>query len=356
MAERVVLHVGLMKSGTTYLQGLLERNQERLLGHGVLFPGPTWDVQARAVNDLLGLTHCEPGDWARTRDALLAHPGTSLLSMEFLANLGAPGIRGLVAELAPAPVEVVITARDLGRGVPALWQESCKNRRTWTWEEYVEGVRTGEDRPGPGRHFWRRAAYGRIARRWATEVGADRVTVVVVPPPGAGPTALWDRFREASGLPADDWLPPARANESLGPAQALLMRRLNEGAGDLGGEQYRQRFKALAKHTLGEQDEAGRIGFTVPPWLHARSREEVGTLEAAGIRVVGDLADLAPLDTPGTDPTEVPVGDVLAAGVRALDTLLREGDDAVRPAAERSGTEGVHRWAPRRPGGDRPRP
>ena len=30
MAERVLLHVGLMKSGTTFIQGRLNANRERL--------------------------------------------------------------------------------------------------------------------------------------------------------------------------------------------------------------------------------------------------------------------------------------------------------------------------------------
>ena len=41
MAERVVVHIGLMKSGTTFLQGRLDANREQLAAQGVLFPGPT---------------------------------------------------------------------------------------------------------------------------------------------------------------------------------------------------------------------------------------------------------------------------------------------------------------------------
>jgi hypothetical protein len=36
----VFFHVGLMKSGTTFLQGRLNANRRLLAEQGVLFPGP----------------------------------------------------------------------------------------------------------------------------------------------------------------------------------------------------------------------------------------------------------------------------------------------------------------------------
>ncbi|TIC84203.1 hypothetical protein [Nocardioides sp. GY 10127] len=345
MAERIVLHVGLMKSGTTYLQGLMEASSDLLADQGVLFPGPTWDAQLRAVNDFLGLPHSRPGDWEALCADVRAHPGTVLLSMEFLANLGPARVRRLVADLGGARTEAVLTVRDLGRSVPALWQETCKNRRTWTWSEYVEGVRRGDDGPGPGRHFWRRCSFATIAARWAQVLGGDRVTVVTVPPPGADPDLLWARFREAVGLADAPWRRPPRANESLGGASARLMRLLNERSGDLGSEQYLHRFKALAKYTLGaDRDSEPRIGFVVPDWLAERSRAEVSALAGSGVRLVGDLDELTPVDTVGSDPETLPTEDLFDAALRALEQLLREGDDALRPPSERTGEEGVHAW------------
>ena len=39
MARRVYLHIGLPKTGTTYLQTLMWNNREVLAGQGVLLPG-----------------------------------------------------------------------------------------------------------------------------------------------------------------------------------------------------------------------------------------------------------------------------------------------------------------------------
>jgi hypothetical protein len=53
MARRVVLHVGAMKSGTSYLQRLLMENRELLGERGVLLPGQSWRDQVRGVVDVL---------------------------------------------------------------------------------------------------------------------------------------------------------------------------------------------------------------------------------------------------------------------------------------------------------------
>ena len=48
MAERVFVHVGTPKSGTTYLQAGLWAQREALGSHGLLFPGRTPFDQNRA--------------------------------------------------------------------------------------------------------------------------------------------------------------------------------------------------------------------------------------------------------------------------------------------------------------------
>jgi hypothetical protein len=61
MARRVVLHVGLMKSGTTFIQGRLNASRATLADQKVLFPGPSWARHARAVSDFMESPHRVPG-------------------------------------------------------------------------------------------------------------------------------------------------------------------------------------------------------------------------------------------------------------------------------------------------------
>ena len=54
MDRRVVLHIGTMKTGTSFIQSVLGNNQAALAESGVEFPGG-FGVQARAVREMLKL-------------------------------------------------------------------------------------------------------------------------------------------------------------------------------------------------------------------------------------------------------------------------------------------------------------
>lgn len=326
MAQRVVLHVGSMKSGTTYLQQLVLANRDLLAGRGLLMPGQVWRDQVSGVAEVLGRARVaaapEPGAWQRLVDELDAWPGTGLVSMEFLGIAGPAKIAEVVGSFAPGSVRVVVTARDLNRQIPAMWQEALKNGRTVTFERYVAAVR---DREGPGKAFWREQTVAAMCRRWADAVGVEQVRLVTVPPPGAAPDELWRRFAEAVGVDAEDLEPPAQRNPSLGAASVEVLRRLNELVEDLAYPAYAPVVKhRLAKKVLGgRRDEEPALGLDVPPWLPEVSAAMVERIRDLGVPVVGDLADLTPVAVPGTDPAAIPVEQHLDAAVAGLEGLVR---------------------------------
>lgn len=327
MASRVVLHVGLMKSGTSYLQRRLDANRALLAERGVLLPGERWRDQMLAVSDVLGRKQQAgkaDGRWQALLDQAAAHDGTVVVSMEFLGPATPDSIARVVGSLAPATVEVVVTLRDLGRTVPAMWQESLQNGGVVPWAEYV-GQLAGARRPA--RAFWRQQGMGRIAGNWVAEVGPERVALVTVPPPGAEPGLLWERFCDAAGLEARDAAPCEPANTSLDAASAVLLRELNLRLRDDDlptGEYHR-----LVKFGLGKRALAGRggapIGFEPSAWLVQRAGEIDERLRATGARVVGDLAELAPVAVPGIDPGTVPVDERLRAEVEELRDVVLQG-------------------------------
>src|SRR3954468_5519858 len=130
MAERVVLHVGVLKSGTSYVQQRLVAAAEDLAARGILFPTP-WNRQVVAVSDVLGVKRRARGDfdgaWGRLAEEVRAWPGTAVISMEFLAPAREQQVAEVVASFPETPVEVIVTARDLNRTITAMWQESLKN-------------------------------------------------------------------------------------------------------------------------------------------------------------------------------------------------------------------------------------
>ncbi|TYL45463.1 hypothetical protein FXB39_18440 [Nocardioides sp. BGMRC 2183] len=332
MARRLILHIGLMKSGTTYLQGKLVANRDRLLGQGVLFPGRMWADQWKALRDYIDFEHGAPGAWERLRAEIDAHPDTVLLSVEHFAAIERAHIERLPSVFPDTEITAIVTVRDLGRQVPSMWQEVVKNGSTWTLQQYVDGLREAappDDEEGMRRKiyrtFWTRHNANKIVRRWADYLGMENLTVVVTPPQGAPSDLLWRRFCEAAGLQGEEWDEPIRGNRSIRATSVALMRDLNEQVRDLPRPEHHRIVKPLANLLLPELglDEPS-IGFTVPDWLQRRSRAIVGNLESTGVRIIGDTAELDPVDSSGTSPDEVDASARLELAVAALAALLRE--------------------------------
>ena len=327
MAHTVVLHIGTMKSGTSFIQQTLGANRGLLAEQGFLFPGRTWRKQVLGVLDVLGQTRGgqvvagSPGAWDRLLAEISEFTGTAVVSMEFLGPAAVPDIQRVVDSLAPADVRVVMTARDLGRNIPAMWQEGLKNGNTWHWSDYLRDIeRPDQDSPGHAKKFWRQMSYPLIARRWTEVVGADRFTLVTVPSPGAAPLLLWNRFCSVAGLDPEPFDTSVRNNASLGAASALVLRSLNEALPeDLPLKQYQRAVKhSLARHGMSAR--AGvepAIGFE-GEWVAARAADQIDRLRQLGVRVVGDLEELRPVGTHGVDPAEVSVEEQLEAAVAAL--------------------------------------
>lgn len=328
MARRVVLHVGTMKSGTSYLQAMLFAQQEHLAAAGVLVPGKVWGDQVTAVQHAIskgGPRHA----WEAMTAEINTHPGDAVISMEFLGPVRPPAAARVLEPLA-GEVQIVVTARDLNRTLVSLWQETVQNGRSWTWDDYYAAARDAapgsdrghEDRATPAGTFWRQQHLVRILGDWADRVGTDNVTLVTLPHPGAPSSTLTERFAEATGFPIDPSLPVPRANESLGLASALVLRELNEvlDAHDLAWPQgQRLRKQVIAKTALAAlAKEEPRLGLPVADWVRTQTGATVAEVRKLGVRVVGDLADLDPVDVPGITPAEVDVALIAKAAQTAL--------------------------------------
>lgn len=336
MADRVVLHVGLMKSGTTYLQGLLFANRERLAQQGIVVPFRAWSKQLFAVRDLIGRPEGARGTegmWPELVSRVAKAEGTVVVSVERFGIVAAEFAEQAVRTFQEqgAEVEVVITARDLNRSLGSLWQESIQNGHTWRWPEYVAGA--GRARPGgpptiggpKGHHFWTQMNLFRIANKWARYVGPDNVTVVTVPRKSAGPDELLRRFAQAVGFDPSDLAPGPSENSGCGVASLEVLRRLNvelDARGLAFPAGVVPRKSVLAKQVLGpRRKQEGKVGHPAVSWVPAESERIRRKLGERGVRLLGEWADLDPLVVDGADPEAVPDADLLAAALAGLDGL-----------------------------------
>jgi hypothetical protein len=334
-SNRVILHVGTMKSGTSYLQALLFAEKERLARAGVLVPGKAWGQQSRAVQQAIGVADQRRELWDAMLAEVAAHRGTSMISMEFLGPAKPRRAERIVGELG-GDVDVVFTVRDLNRTVVSMWQETIQNGRSWAWEDYYRAIADSAPGRGEGVHdrgseagsFWRQQHVLRLLDEWASVVGIDRISLVTVPQPGADRSVLARRFGEATGVDFGTDPVVRTANESLGLASVLALRRLNEVLDEQGltsKSVFRLRKRFLAKTVLAaRRGQEPSLGLEVEDWVVAQTRHTVAGLRDSGVRLVGDLADLEPVTVKGVQPADVSGTQVAEAAIEALAAMIKE--------------------------------
>lgn len=342
--QRVYLHLGAPKTGTTYLQDVLWRNRKSLAQAGVLYPGDRPDAHFRAALDLQANQFqdwADPdvrGSWERLVTGARQWPGTTVLSHELFCTAGDVQIARVLSDLAFAEVHLVCTARDLARQLPAVWQEDLKNRHVVSFTQLLQSVSGNTESPHwLSEVFWDFQDLPRILDRWSRAIPPHRVHVVTVPPPEQSFSLLWHRFSELLGINAEDYDTSGGAlNTSLGVAEAELVHRLNKALADqLSWPQYHDLIKGeVANRILGRRKP--RTPLELPDehrtWVHERSTQLVTELTKAEYDVRGDLRDLVPSASPQAThhPDDPDDKEVLEVAVEAMAGLVQ------RVAADRS--------------------
>jgi hypothetical protein len=331
------------KTGTTYLQRVLYQNRALLREHGFLYPAETRAAHFLASLDLRettfkGHSYADaPGAWDRLSTAVNVHRGAALVSHETLARCSDEQVHRAVRSFDGAEVRVIVTARDLARQLPAVWQERIKNRNDEPYERFLRDVLAPPLGQGRRPAFWFPQWLPGVVQRWSSAVGPDRVTVVTVPPSGADRHELWRRFATAVELPAAPYdLEVESANTSLGVVEAELLRRLNPELKELDWPRYEAAVKRrFAELTLTRVGTSPRI--VVPAEHQQRMLESsaamIDALRAQGVQVVGDLEELRPRLDPDAHSPEVSDADLLELASRLLVDQLTSPPFEQRPAS-----------------------
>lgn len=342
MTERVYLHVGSPKSGTTYLQRILRHNQAALAQQGVLVAGKTHvelvhaGFVVREDARLENLPARAAGAWDRIVEQVRDFPGhTAIVSYELFAGAKRQQAADAIAALDSLEVHVVVTTRDLGQAVSSAWQERLKFALDVPLEEWQPPPESRGPRAEWG---WRTMDPASVAGRWGAGLPPERIHIVTAPRRGAARRELWDRFAEACSLQdvtIDLDIPPA--NLSLGVKAAEVLRKVNEqDLGPITGarEQSRWLRDTLAHTVLAPLDDEP-MGITDDQLAEAeeRARAAVAAICEAGWTVHGDLADITATRREGRMPGEVPADELLDVAVRTITGLLLELREARTTAA-----------------------
>ena len=356
--RQVFLHVGLHKTGTTYVQHLMRANRAALRQQGVLYPGGAgFPSQIFAAWDLLGRRSQGrdariSGAWAALVEAVDTVPVTEApvvyVCDEHLSLATPRQARSAVQSFPDADVHVVVTARDLARVVTSAWQEDVKNRGRFDWPDFIGAVRDpAQIGTNPARSFWLRQDLPVVLETWAEHVGVERVHVVTVPAAGSPSSLLVERLGGLVGFQPHTLTAPAKwANENVGLVGTELLRRLSPRLAHLDTRRFDKLVKLTLVRRLARELEPVRHALDDEElaWVVQRSAEMSQAVHSAGYPIVGDLDDLVPRAGAGRRPAEVTPDELTEAALIALAAL---GDEYVnawwanrRPdeATESSGT------------------
>jgi hypothetical protein len=342
----VVLHVGLPKSGTTFLQRSLAGNAEALGDRGVLYPADG-ELMFRAALDVRGNHKAwgrrrsdVAGAWDELCGRARAFSGTTVVSHELLAGACRRQVVAATTMLTGLDVHVVVTARDLARQVVAEWQEGVKHGRCGSFADFHQRVSRGDD--ALARHFHAAQDLPEVLARWGADLPPDHVHLVVGEPAGADPGRLWARFAEAVGFDPAGYPPTGGpANPSLGVAEVDLLRRVNVA---LDGRLAQPAYGRLVKHRLAHavlsppRSPRPRLPAALYDTLVPVTRRWVKEIHKAGYAVHGDPSHLVPVPPDAAGPPHpdvVSADDQVGVAAHAIAELLVDLEAAEARAVER---------------------
>jgi hypothetical protein len=332
MARLVYFHIGLPKTGTTYLQTVMWNNRDELRRQGVLLPGESSRQHLWAS----GVVREDPHLDRRGPDALQAWDllvgeinawaGTAVVSHEFFAGATSEQVKRALSNLGDAEVNVVVTARDTLSLVTARWQEFVKNGSTAP----IDGYPLREETDPANEWDWGTMDLGDVLRRWGASVPADHVHVLTLPKQGEPPETLWLRFADLLGIdPSTCATEDAVQNESLGVVEVELLRQVNASLEGFSSAQdrgtwirgYLAQGKLVPRHGEKFWPSPERVAE-----LRARGDRIVDEVVAGGYHVIGDVEDLrTPVDLPARrHPDSVTDAELAAAASGVIAAMMTD--------------------------------
>lgn len=295
ISEKTVhLHIGLPKTGTSYLQRLMVKHRAKLVAAGVWVTGHPVHAHRLAIESITDERRAAQADVRNIRATDLAaaeaelkrgledpHFRRLVVSSEYFFEADPAKVRTRFAALTDAPVRIIVFLRRQDRLIESGYNQEVKAMG------HREAPRTPVYTP--------RLDWSLVLGAWADSFDAANVTAIGYDK-AAAQNAVVERFFQALGIPApkgfDD--PDRTVNESL-PADLLEFKRIANTFGEFGLQSWL--YEAVAQGTW-----AGRFRFSremATRFLELYAESNRATVERF---LGGDRAELG-LDEPvGEDP------------------------------------------------------
>ena len=203
MTQRVLLHVGAPKTGTSFVQDILFTHRDALRERGILYPAGRHDAhflaRARPHRAAVGRLEYEAvGAWDQLSAEVRQWPGTAIISHEIFG----------IASRVTWPVRwsrSARTPRSTSCSPPATWSARSprSGRRTSSTaarrptRSFLENLRDPERSAEVAQWFWGVQEVPDVLDRWGESVPREQVHLVTVPPTGLEPDAAVGAVRRA---------------------------------------------------------------------------------------------------------------------------------------------------------------
>lgn len=339
MSAPVYLHIGLQKTGTSYLQTIFWANEEELAAQGLdMLPGSRGESFQLMLDVRDRLQPFDPPQARAILPSLTARLDAArgsrvLISEESFSPCTDEQIERLLGPLGGREVHAIVTCRDAARQIPSLWQQGLQSGRSIELADLLQRLRATEDAAARGRSrgVWRQVDLVAVLTRWARHIPPERIHVVTVPPAGAPHDELLSRFCRVLGVDPTrlDAEVAGRANRGLRLEQAEVLRRVNEHVPD--ELKRRDAYGNVGKRWLAVRILGGAEGRRIllpaseADWCEAVARRQVEHLRSGGYDVVGDADDLLPRpESFAPDEQLVTDEQVAAAATAALTAIVTE--------------------------------
>jgi len=284
VADRVVLHAGFHKSGTTALQHAFDANRRSLGKQGITYPPSPGKAHHRAAWGLIERVWGWKGNggklipvksWNALVRNVKKNSGTVLISSEFFAEAKDHHVAKARKDLSSLPVTIVFTVRPFAKILASSYQQFLKFGVKVRYEEWLEHVFTKREESTITPTFWNRVQLDEIVERWGKYFGPENVIVILADE--SKPEFIFREFERILAIPQGSLpIPEIGGNRSMTLEETELLYQINTIYDRSGGwEQYRALIRDgyvryLADHTKAELD-AERL--RTPEWAVDEARE-----------------------------------------------------------------------------------
>ncbi len=303
MAEKLILHAGFHKSGTTALQRAFAANAELLSSYGIFYPPSSRQAHHRAAWGLTsrvwgwrnnGGKEISSAQWKSLVRRIKRAKGTVLISSEFFTEAKPQHIEQIREDLRNIPIEIVFTSRPFIKILASSYQQFLKYGVRARYDKWLDEMFHKHDVSKVTPTFWRRSQVDDVVNSWVEVFGAENVTVILADE--SQPRFIFDEFERILGVPAGSLpLPEDGANRSMTLEESHLLFLIN-GLYDrsYGWDEYRAMIRDGYVRFLSDKTKprSGAKKLPTPEWAAkeaaALTQRHLTRLREMGISVRGD--------------------------------------------------------------------